>query len=127
MKNQPLIPPQSDQVPPCPVCQRPIYPDLEHNPLCAAIANLQSLVYKAAGTLEEDQAERWAELHTRMTGLHGEMPEEVRKELDTLSERIRALEAKQPTPHPSPETGAAEEKKEESAQVKPGESAIVTP
>jgi hypothetical protein len=122
----PIVPPQSAQVPPCPVCQRPIYPDLEHNPLCAAIANLQSLVFKAAGTLEEDQAERWADLHQRMTGLHAEIPEEVKNQLRSLEERIGALEAAGRGHRAPPPAAGAEETQEEKKPGQESASPIVT-
>jgi hypothetical protein len=89
-----IVPPQSAQVPLCPSCQRPIYPDIEHNPLCAQLQNLQSLIMRAAGTLEEDQAERWADLHERMTSLHGFVPDEIKTELRSLSERLSDLETR---------------------------------
>jgi hypothetical protein len=78
--------------PPCPTCNRPMYQDVEHNPLCGAIQNLQALVMKSAGVLEEDQAARWAELHESMTKQRLDMPEAMQTQLDTHHERLSRLE-----------------------------------
>jgi hypothetical protein len=90
--KQPIIPPQSATGIQCPVCNRPIYPGIEHNPLCAAIANLQSMLMKSAGVLEEDQAERWADLHQRMTGVKAEVVEKLEAELESVKTRLASCE-----------------------------------
>jgi hypothetical protein len=127
MERPPIIPPQSAQVPPCPVCNRPVYPDVEHNPVCAAVANLQSLVYKAAGTLEEDSAGRWAELHERITGHGQEMSDELKTELQALRDRIAALEEKTGTTPPAPAADATQEKPKDKQPEASGEPPIVAP
>ena len=86
------VPPQHNPSLPCPTCKRPIYFGVEHNPVCAAVQNLESLIYRGAGALEEDQAERWADLHQRMTGVKSEVEEQLRTEIESLKQRISAVE-----------------------------------
>jgi uncharacterized protein YunC (DUF1805 family) len=105
----PAIPSQTHTPPPCPTCKRPLYSDVEHNPLCAAIQNLESLMYRGAGTLEVDQAERWADLHSRMTGIKSECDDALKAEVNSLRQRIAQLEelvtrpaAEKPEPQDTP-------------------------
>lgn len=113
--------PTSDEPPPCPTCKRPIYAGVEHNPVCAAVQNLENLLYKGAGVLEEDQAERWADLHQRMTGVKSEVEDQLRTEIEALRQRIASIEELVTRPQAEKPEDPEPNKDKPGDPVKPGE------